>query len=158
MNTYEDLSPRQRVAKFDEEYGPSVYDGTWIYHATGAHRDGNPLGPMYPPSEDPRERNRVRVRYYETLLGRAVRRFDDLKRLLTENAAAYPDHEGNVKRLKRLQRAVRHRQRQLAAAREDLRFATTGRTPEEERRYQQIVADNEARRRKHLAILDGMKV
>ena len=155
----ENATIKQRIEQFDLKHGPSVYDGRWIWYANGANRDGHPLGPLNEPPADPRQRHRNIVRYYETMLRHKVREFDDLKRQLTENPGLFPDMDENVERLRRLQRTVRHRQRQLQTAQEELKRLSPGyRTPEEEEENQRRMAATAEAKQHYLDTLKGINI
>jgi len=158
MMDFDNLTPKQRIDRFDGEHGASEYESGWYYYADGARREGNPLGALCPPSAQPRDRHAARVYYHRLRTARAVREFDELKEQMTQGTGWCPDHEENVRKLKELQGVVRHCQRQLVEAEEDLRYATTGRTLEEERALQQMEAEMKERRQQQRKELEAIEV
>ena len=145
-NDFDTMSVTQRIKTFDAKHGgeaESEFDGYWVIYSDGAKRDANPLGPLSEPPENPRELAIAKVYFAELRLRRAVIEFDNTKKRFMDQAGLHHEHRRNVRTLKKLQKVVQQRQGELAEAEENLRFATTGRTPEQEAEYQ---AKEQARR------------
>ncbi|MBB6431546.1 hypothetical protein [Algisphaera agarilytica] len=154
----EDLTPGQRVARFDAQHGPGgERDEAWLYFPDGARRELNPMGALCEPPRDEAERCRLIAHYHRTIVNRLVRTFDDKKTLYTENASQY-DHEECMAELKSLKAEITTAREALAEAEEAERYARTGRTREEEARYQQMEADHAAERERRRKELEGINV
>lgn len=149
---------QRRIDEFSSRHGSSVMVDGWVYYADGATRDGNSLGPMNEPPRDAVLRCRNIVKYRQTILDRKVREFDELKCQLKEDTCGWTDEEKNVRRLERHRRLIRLRRKQLKDAKQDLRRAMTGPSPEQERISQQAIADTEAARHRYRNKLDGIHI
>lgn len=149
---------QKRISEFSDRHGRFARVGNWIYHEDGANRDINSLGPLNEPPHDPVQRCRNIVKYRQEVLDRMVREFDVLKRKLKEDASGWADEEENVKRLVRLRRMVRLRQKQLAEAQDNLQRAMPGPSPERERILRQSEAATEDARNRYRNRIDGIHI
>jgi hypothetical protein len=145
----------QMARQFEAEHGPDFeQDDGWIFYPDGARRELNPLGAYMQPPAGEVERCELVVYFHELRVARLVAEFDAAK--VRAKAAVGGDHEGNLRGLEKKRRMLRHRRRQLEAAREAYRFARTGRTREEEAKLAEQEAYWEAERHRRLAQLDGV--
>ena len=79
---FSELPVAKKVNAFDAQFSDGeevlfLQEHRWNFHASGASRDGNPLGLLKPPSEDPNQRAKDILFYWEQRLQRAQTKFDE---------------------------------------------------------------------------------
>lgn len=130
---FDKLSPAGRIRAFDALHEPSpdepgIRDGGYILFADGAKRDVHPLGPLIPVPSDPMAAARLRIRYAEIIVRRAVDKFETLREqyIRTGNAAKAQGYhpplsaEDAADQLNALKTDVRAAQTKLDARRREL--------------------------------------
>lgn len=108
------------IRLFDEEHGESVHVGNMIYYADGASRENSSFPAMHSPPYDPFERARKVIFFHEQSLAKEREKFDKFKSALQLRGDATDDE---VAHLKALQRKVKHHQRKLEEAQDDVKPA-----------------------------------
>ena len=123
--------PREVCRDFDERQNCEkiLHNGYWLF-SNGAVREGNTLGRLMGPPDDPRERARKIIVYYEVQKNRATMEFDNLKNNYMRHTKAKLNNRfvGSppkitseaVRELKELQAKIVQYQKGLDAAREQL--------------------------------------
>lgn len=148
-----------RIATFDRLHGGGVFDGNWIWFEDGANRDGNPLGVLLEPPEDPRKRWQNIVKYHQTILNGLVRDFDEFKKGLKQSGNVYPEADAPLAELRRKQQAVKDRQAALAEAQAELKTHLPGYLPpDEEEAYLRAKAARQADEQRYQDAVDAVTI
>lgn len=143
---FPDPLARQRIEQFHLKHGGdaesyySKQSGT-VYYSDGARHCDYPMGAFVEPPADIRERNQVRLQYYQFKLQAAVKAFDEMrnKMLQLANLADEIPLKEDVAKLKELHERAIQAKAKLEAVTKELR------TPEEADREAQL-AEWKARR------------
>lgn len=149
----------ERIANFERIHGASVYDGVWLYFEDGARREGNPLGPLMEPPDNPQARQQNIVFYHKLALEHATDEFDALKKQLLANPGTHPDTDANLARLAALRATARRMTTKFRAAQEELKRLSPGyRTPDEEAQDARNAQATAAKAASYAAALDAITI
>ena len=158
----DNLNMRGRIEQFDLKHGSdAIRIDNWLVYSDGAMREVNPHGSLHEPPGNVHERCKIKVRYREELLQRAVNEFHDAKDQLLATAKARlrngdpcESRTEAVAKLTELQTVVKERQRQLNIARTKLEAST----PVGLRANTQVSAENKQKNETFISAISQIKI